>query len=231
MAQKLETIELHQTLTLSLRATSRDEVRRAFEQCTGEGNWHRLIDLEKYSDQRKAFNGGGMIAFERNSIEGSLVVRLTLWPEGETEQPSTNFSYKLGNIVPAQYGKQLSVHEYNDILSAFLRDVIEPVREELGGNVKVSTREVSITSWTSAAAAEALSHFSDPANMSQYYPLDEARFREFVIADHRAKGKLKPSLLRRWLTEVDRWPEDVADELVSDWQKGRELLAQFESCK
>jgi len=136
----------------------------------------------------------------------------------------------LVNVVPVERGK-LEVHEYNDALQEFLRDVVKPAEHVLGIEIRVSPREQTLTDWTSKEAADALRLFTAAANMSTGadHPLDEARWLRFVIADHRAQGTLDAALLRQWLVEVDRWPAEIAAELASDWSKYRGLLAAYDA--
>ena len=231
MAEKPHRIEVYQELRISLDAASREEACMALGRCAPNCPWHRATDVEERIDKDYDTGRAGVVAFERDATGGVPAVRVVLWPvmEEDSPPPGAALWYRLGNIVPVDPG-ELGVHGYNDALEEFLRDVVEPAREALGVEMEISPREQTMTDWTSKDAADALHLFTAAANMSTgaSHPADAARWRAFVIADHRAQGTLEAGPLKRWLIEVDRWPADIAAELVSDWEKGRELFADYD---
>ena len=60
--------------------------------------------------------------------------------------------------------------------------------------------------------------------------MDAERWRNFLIADHRAKRNLDSYNLRRWLVEVEDWPLDEAQDLIDDRDKAVELLEHYDHC-
>ena len=220
-------IEVYQELEISLDATTREDACSTLEEFASEAVWHRATDVEKRIEENYADQGSGAIAFEREE-SSTPAVRVVLWPadEDQGQLGDAGLRYKVVNVVPVKTG-ELGVHGYNDVLGGFVRDVVKPAKEALRVEYEISSREQTMTDWTSKDAAEALRLFSAAANMSTGadHPADEARWWRFVIADHRAQGALRGELLRQWLVEADQWPADIALELVSDWEKYRGILA------
>ena len=231
MVEMPHRIEVYQELEISFDAASRDDVCAALERRVLRTAWHRAAHVEMRIEEDYDSGAVGVIAFEREANGDAPAVRVVLWPAAEEGDRfrEDGLRYRLGNIVPINPGS-LGVHGYNDALEGFLRDVVRPVGEALGVEIAISSREQTLTDWTSNEAAAALRRFSAAANMATgaSHPADEARWWAFVIADHRAHGTLSARLLRQWLIEADRWPADIASELVSDWAKGRELLAAYD---
>ena len=224
-------IEVYQELSISFDATSREDARAALERLASETAWRRATGVEEQIEENYPTEVNGVLAFERKE-SGAPAVRVVLWPADEDQDRfgKSGLRYRVVNVVPVQPGS-LGVHGYNDALQGFLQDVVEPARQALGLEIEVSSREQTMTDWTSEAAAEALRVFSEFANMSTgaHHPRDEARWWKFVIADHRAQGTLRAELLRQWLVEAERWPAETASELVSDWEKYRGLLAAYDA--
>lgn len=224
-------IEVFQELEICFDAASRDDVCAALERRVPCTSWHRATHVEMRIEQDYDTGATDVIAFETHANGDAPAVRVVLWPVAEVEDCSREdgLRYRVGNIVPVDPGS-LGVHGYNDALEGFLRDVVRPAGEALGVEIKISSREQTLTDWTSKEAADALGRFSATANKSTgaNHPADAQRWWAFVIADHRAHGTLRAGLLRQWLIEADRWPADIASELVSDWEKSRELLAAYD---
>lgn len=231
MTGKLHHIEVYQELEIGFDATLRDVACGTLEKVASENAWHRTTEVEQRIEANYPTEVHGVLAFEREADSGPAV-RVVLWPADEEPGQVSNGSqrYRVVNIVPVEPG-ELGVQGYNDALEGFLRDVVEPARESLDIDIEVSAREQTMTDWTSEEAAGALRRFSAAANRSTgtSHPADEKRWWAFVVADHRARGTLRGQLLRQWLIEVDRWPAEVASDLVSDWEKGQELLATYDA--
>ncbi len=232
MMENPHRIEVYQELAISFDTASHEDARAALERLAFETAWHRATVVEERIEGNYVTGGVGVLAFERGEESDALAVRVVLWPADEDRDRTGKGRprYRVANVVPVEPGK-LEVHDYNNALEGFLRDVVEPAGEALGIEIQVSSREQTMTDWTSKEAAEALRLFSAAANMSTGadHPADEARWWKFVIADHRAQGTLHAGLLRQWLVEADRWPPEIASELVSDWEKYRGLLAAYDA--
>ena len=228
--EKPHRIEVYQELAISFGSASNEEAREALERLASETVWHRATDVEERIEENYPTGTKGVLAFQRES--SAPAVRVVLWPADQDQDRTGKgrLRYRVVNVVPVEPGR-LEVRAYNDALQGFLRDVVEPAEDTLAIEIQVSSREQTMTDWTSKEAAAALRLFSGAANMSTGadHPADEARWWEFVIADHRAQGTLSAELLRQWLVEADGWPVEIASELVGDWQKYRGLLSAYDA--
>ena len=48
------------------------------------------------------------------------------------------------------------------------------------------------------------------------------------MSAYKAKNKLDPELLGRWLVEVEEWPPDVASRLIIQYEFGLDLLNEYD---
>ena len=114
-----------------------------------------------------------------------------------------------------------------------MNKVVEPARLELNASIEMTARSQSLTSYTSSDAVEALHLFSLNANkaIGNSHPSDYERWLDFLIADHHASGSQDTEFFKRWLVQIEEWPPDVADELVYDWWKGRDVLEYYDKDK
>ena len=218
MEKKIEFIEVFQDLFLRCPDGRRDELRQALI-AQIKSPWCLAEDTEKRLPE-------GCMAFEYipgGDIAASI---LTLWPE--------SYGYKVSNILPLET-MQLSISEYNDVLNDFRIQIIEPVvSNDPEFFVEVTKRRRSITDWISPETADALHSFSLGANKStgSSHPLDQERWFRFLIAAYKDEGELDAELLLKWLTEVEEWPSDVAEGLVSEYEFGIGLLNTYDfSCQ
>ncbi len=131
----------------------------------------------------------------------------------------------VSNIVPTE-GSRLSRGEYNRILEEFHELFVRPSADRSGLKVELTSANVDIENWVSPATARVLRAFSECANKAtgSSHQSDRKRWFEFLLAAHRESAKLDSGSLQQWLTEVEDWPTDVADELISEYEFGRELL-------
>jgi hypothetical protein len=134
--------------------------------------------------------------------------------------------FYVSNVVPCQQ-HQLSYQEYNAILEEFSERLLRPLSERAGLRVELTATQADLGNWLSEEAAERLRRFSASANKStgSSHPSDRERWNDFVVAAHRDRSSLSASTLRRWLTEVEGWPPEVANQLAIEYEYGRELLA------
>ena len=213
MRSKVEAIEVFQDLFLNVRDGCHAETRDALRQHV-KAPW-------RFSDKHAKMLGNDMMTFEREATDGIHASALTLWerPEGFT----------VANIVPNEIS-ELGVKGYNDVLNDFVNRVAKPASDKSMFSVYVGKREQCITDWTSKEAARALSRFSGTANKStgSSHPSDQRRWFEFLIAVHRAHSELGTHTLGRWLVEVERWPPEVARDLMLEFELGMALLKQYD---
>ena len=91
--------------------------------------------------------------------------------------------------------------------------------------------DVTIDDIVSELVAKKLKIFSAVANKSTgaAHPLDRRRWMDFLVEAHRSETDLSPSMLRRWMCEVEGWSEDIASELTCDYETSRELLNYYDT--
>lgn len=133
--------------------------------------------------------------------------------------------FHVSNIIPLKQ-QAFSYQEYNSILLDFHDRALRGVAGGCGLGVRLTGPEADLEHWMSAATAEKLRRFSLHANKrtGSAHWADRGRWNDFVLSAHRERCRLDPSTLFRWLIEVGRWPEEVADQLALEYEFGRELL-------
>ena len=183
----------------------------------------------------------------RSSQVGAQAGRETLvfrrWPsdkvpESEVVLNALDAGYRLSNIVPVVHSDRRDVEGWNAVLEDFIDHVVVPALNKTRHQLTVGPRRVAMRDLTSLKGERALRRFSDAANRStgSAHPLDEQQWMEFVIACAQAAGRqdrppfvppLSGHLLGRWLTEVDGWTRDIADDLVVQYEFGLGLIQLY----
>ena len=181
--------------------------------------WRHAEEIESMMADASRADDGQHLVFERIASDGVRASRLVLY--------RTEGSYRIANIVPTDESRGLGERGYNDALNDFVDRVLKPCEAD-GLSMTLSSRLQKITDWTSVEAANALHLFSAAANKATgaSHPLDAERWRAFLIADHRARSSLNSHNLRRWLVEVEEWPEEEAWDLIIERENALELLEQ-----
>jgi hypothetical protein len=161
------------------------------------------------------------MAFERDSGEGLEAAGVVLWGDEK--------GYKIINIVPLKV-RELGYRGYNALLQDFAARVARPAAEMAGFKIELTSNRQSLDDWLPVEAATALRQFSVLANKStgSSHPSDRKRWLAFLIKAHQDKRSFNSDLLMRWLVEVERWPEEVADKLASQYEFGLDLLDQYD---
>ena len=162
------------------------------------------------------------IAFRRDAVGKDPTILVLL------HRLNDDVQYDLVNIVPTAI-QSLGICGYNDALKDFQEQLIDAENAEIPIDVRTTERYQSVTDWMSPEAVDALQSFSTAANRYtvESHPADAARWRKFVIADFHSPRRMNTSLFGRWLIEVERWPDDEAQELSTDREKGLDLLDDF----
>lgn len=139
-------------------------------------------------------------------------------------------SLRISNIV-SDKKRQLSYAEYNQLVQHFNEHVIRPTVGEVSFEVEITKSDVTIDDIVSELVAKKLKIFSAVANKSTgaAHPLDRRRWMDFLVEAHRSETDLSPSMLRRWMCEVEGWSEDIASELTCDYETSRELLNYYDT--
>jgi hypothetical protein len=184
--------------------------------------WER----DREGEQRMTKPGMGSwraaFVFNRSADEAAPAGSLSLILEGSEAH--------LANIVPLKNG-QLTMAEYNAILDSFVSSGIAPLANKLGLAFDTTRADRPITHWVSEAAAKKLKAFSDTANRSTGagHPSDYSRWLDFIVQAHKDSATLDAETLRRWLQEVERWPDYAASDLASQYDLGRDVLKKYQA--
>ena len=199
------------------------ERRHAFRQALIE----RAVSPWRHAQAREAELSGHagrdaeMIAFEREARDDIDAVGLVLWSRGE--------EFEVCNIVPLKV-LELGRHRYNAALEDFVRQVAAPAADEVGYTLELTAGQAKLDDWLAPDVAETLRGFSDSANKAtgSSHPMDRERWFAFLLAAHRNPGNLDADRLGRWLVEVERWPDEKAQDLVVQYEFGLKLLDEYD---
>lgn len=134
-------------------------------------------------------------------------------------------TFHVTNILP--HGRRpLNRAEYNSILEDYVARVFQPTAVKAGLGFELTDPQAELERWMSAVTAEKLRQFSRQADKGTgaALPRDRERWNAFVLAAHREQSPLDVPTLERWLTEVEGWSPDVAEQLAAEYHYGRELL-------
>ncbi len=182
----------------------------------------------KHEDEKESHlkglgsSGEDIIVFSRESDSKAPTIGLVLWQDTS--------GYKVANIVPKETGS-ISIATYNAVLQDFVDKIAKPAAGESDFRIKVTQSRQTVKDWLGEEPAAALRSFSGAANKSTgaSHPKDQERWFNFLVAAHRSGHRADPGTLRRWLVEVDRWPEDEAHDLASNYETALELLRHYDS--
>lgn len=215
-----KTIEVFRDLEL-LPRRGLEEVREAILRHSAEPWAHAASKEEEMSG---ASSDEDVIAFTRSETGVMPKVALVLWQFGD--------HYRVSNIVPEKSG-ELGISRYNEILEDFIAHVVAPAAAEVDAafTFRATAGGQTLEDWMSAEAAAALRRFSALANKStgRSHPNDQKRWFDFLIASYRSEQAADSERIHRWLREVDRWPDDTASELASEYSMALELLARYDN--
>ncbi|SRR5713101_3022155 len=133
------------------------------------------------------------------------------------------------NVVP-QSVQRLSIEQYNLIVAEFCERFVRPVAEPQGFRVELSADERQIDEVLPSGAARLLHQFSAAANKGtgSAHPYDKRRWFDFLIEAYKSGASLDSYTLRRWLIEEENWPDELATNLVEEYEFARSLLTQFD---
>lgn len=160
------------------------------------------------------------LAFERSATPGYEAAALVL--------VATSDGMEVANIVPRETS-ELSHRAYNAVLEDFAITIARPAASGIGFRVEVSNSTKQLDDELPPEVAESLRRFSVLANKSTgaSHPLDRDRWFDFIILAHRVNASLDASMLARWLSECDGWPDRVAHDLAGEYERSRALLARL----
>ena len=135
----------------------------------------------------------------------------------------------VSNIIPKDT-RQLTYDQYNSVLRDFHDRFAKPAADSLNVAVELSASEQTVENWLSPESAKRLLAFNAGANKStgSSHPMDRERWCDFLIALHRAGENPSEALLERWLVEEEKWPEEIAFDLICEFEFARDLLSRFD---
>ena len=140
----------------------------------------------------------------------------------------TKSSLYVANIVPKEH-RSLTYDQYNQILREFHDRFARTAADSVGFQVELGNPEPQIEDFLSPSAARELRSFSSRANRSILHPLDRERWNQFLTRAHRERAPLTSDILKRWLIEEEKWPEDKAFDLIVEYENSRDLLKTYEA--
>lgn len=131
----------------------------------------------------------------------------------------------VSNIIPTSKN-QLSIEEYNSILSNFKETIVDPVAKELGAGVELTPATYKLEDFISSQeTADNLRKFSFLANKSTgtSHPNDQKRWFDFIESARNNGEDISENDLIEFLQE-DGWSEETASELAAKYLYSQELL-------
>lgn len=211
----MTSIRVHQDLVLRGEISERSAFAAALKQ-QARAPWF-FDEQDSAEAERDGLGGKGMLIFKCHNDPTLPPARLVLWPEDN--------GFSVPNIVPTA-SSELTIAEYNRLLSDFADRVARPVARQFGYTVSLTSAAQDLEDWTSEEAAAALRRFSAAANKSTgaSHPMDERRWFDFIIAVHRSGKDMGTDRLNRWLHEVEGWDEDTAHDLAGEFERSLALL-------
>ena len=134
------------------------------------------------------------------------------------------------NIIPT-IGYQLSVVEYNFILSEFYCNVIRGLAKKNGWKAVLSSDELNMEEVIGKECLDALERFSRAANKStgSSHSSDFKLWCQFLFLVHTKNVKLGMDVLSGWLYDNGWSDEDVVDNLLEQYQFSCDLLEQYDN--
>ncbi|HEX4265661.1 MAG TPA: hypothetical protein VH597_15100 [Verrucomicrobiae bacterium] len=131
----------------------------------------------------------------------------------------------VSNVVPLA-GFQLSHQQYNTVLQDFHDCILTKLHAKFPITFMLGSDQLRIERMMSPEAFKRLTQFSGSANKStgSSHPKDCERWYAFLVTLNQTRHNLDAGSLLRWLIEVEQWPENVAQDLVSQFEFAMGLL-------
>ncbi len=131
----------------------------------------------------------------------------------------------VSNIVPSETS-ELTHDQYNMVLMDFHDNILRKLEIDFPVTILASGDQRRIEDLMSSDTFKLLRSFSGLANKStgSAHPMDRDRWYAFLIAVNRENSTLNTHDLMRWLTEVEKWPERTAHDLVIEFEFAKGLF-------
>lgn len=212
-------LEVFQTLSIPVEESGRDALA-AMLILHAKAPWRHVSKASP--DQRQQ---GNIVWMERSATDDLPAARLMLWP--------TESGYTVSNVVPTEI-QELTTPLYNEILQEFAREVASPAASSVGCTVSLTKPTQSPDDWFDPSTVGLLASFCNLANKATgaSHPLDAMRWQDFLISAHRGgQNKVDSDLLLRWLVEVERFPEDIGEDLALQYSFAIDLLRRYDGVR
>ena len=131
----------------------------------------------------------------------------------------------VSNIVPGEVS-ELTHDQYNTVLMDFHDNILRKLETDFPVTILATGDQRRIEDLMSSDTFKLFRSFSGLANKStgSAHPMDRDRWYAFLIAVNRENSTLNTHDLMRWLTEVEKWPERTAHDLVIEFEFAKGLL-------
>lgn len=135
----------------------------------------------------------------------------------------------VSNILPQKI-RELSYDEYNYILEEFSDRFLIPATKNLEVEVTLTEAEIDLKKFIKPETVELLHRFSEEGDRfeKRYIPLNKKDWYIFIVEAHKNRASLNAEILERWLKEEEGWSEDIASNLVEEYQFARTILDYYE---
>ena len=117
-------------------------------------------------------------------------------------------------------------------MEEFLTEFLKPAAQSLNIEIILTPSERNIDNSMSPEMAQLLKKFLSMANIGDggTHPCDEKRLFDFIIQAHNEESLLKEQVLNGLLAD-NNWPEMQAQEIVSKYLFGKDLLDHYSKTK
>jgi len=181
-------------------------------------SWKRELEIEERLKDMGAAPSGAF-AFSSEGDAGRPPASLILHRRGSAELFVSN--------IFAKGRRSLSDEEYNDMLSEFERDVVEPNARGIGIETIMIPPFDRLESSLSPEALRRLKAFSNDANRSALHPRDWRRWDQFLIQIHQDGSSADDFELALWLGNHG-WTENQFGRFIERFRAGQSLLATYD---
>ena len=187
-----------------------------------DGSWHRDEETEAKINSVPKFDSK-LYGFSCSESEKRR--ESNLWLSHAFEENRLSVS----NIIPKKI-KELSYDEYNYILEEFSDRFLIPATKNLEVEVTLTEAEIDLKKLIKPETVELLHKFSEEGDRfeKRYIPLNKKDWYIFLVEAHKNRASLNGEILERWLKEEEGWSEDIASNLVEEYQFARTILDYYE---
>jgi hypothetical protein len=208
---------------VSIKAQEQEmqELIRRIEEADSAGGWTRRTEIEaRWSESWPSGPRTWCFSKAIGAARREVVVWLAVHGPAELH---------LSNVIPLQGREPLGIDLFNEVLTDFCENLIGPLTHGLSIRVLQYPAfiEPTIDEILTTEAMTRLQSFSATANKSLLHSLDLQRWDAFIVRTHLDDTMLTPEVLASWL-EDEGWSEEQRNRLVSEYERGRDLLSRYD---